>query len=211
MPAWDRAWRALCRWMAHDDATLAAGPGTDRAGSDYWRGILEILWAGARRWYRLCARRREWMQEAQRTRERVVHEAIRNKRRAKRRALSLLLNLLNPEQRREFQAYGHFHVMGGASGDCYRIRVDSVANIDVLRHDGTVKHRLCAHPTGDIPVYDVMAGQLLYLQDSSTEKRFLAQANSHPALPEAQVRRAQMWIAAGGAGRCAAIEPPTRS
>jgi hypothetical protein len=210
MPAWNRAWQALCRRLTLDDAS-AAGPETDRVGSAYWRDALQMLRAGSRRWRRFCTRGREWMREAQRTREQVVQEAIRNKRRAKRKALSLLLNLLNPEQRQEFQAYGHFHVMGGASGDRYRIRVDSVANIDVLRHDGTVKHHLCAHPTGGIPVYDVMAGQLLYLQDPSTEKSFLAQANSHPTLPEDQVRRAPTWTTAGGAGRCAAIEPPSRS
>jgi hypothetical protein len=197
MPAWSRVWNAFCRRVAGDDATVAAGPGTDRVGSVCWRGALYILRAGGRHWRRLCAPGREWIREVQRERERA-QEAIQNKDHAKRRALSLLLSLLNPEQRQEFQTYGHFHVIGGTSGNRYRIRVDLIANIDVLRHDGTVKHRLCAHPTGDIPMFDVMAGQLLYLQDPITETRFLAQANCHPARLEDQVRRAPTWMSSGG-------------
>lgn len=199
MPAWSRVWNALCRRLAGNDATAAADPGTDRGGSIYSRGILQVLRAGGRRWRRFCAPGREWIRELQRERERA-QEAMQNKHRAKRRALSLLLTLLNPEQRKEFQAYGHFHVTGGASGARYRIRVDPIANIDVLRNDGTVKHRLCAHPTGDIPMFDVMAGQLLHLQDPGTETRFLAQANSHPARPEDQLRRNSTWVTSGGGG-----------
>lgn len=103
-------------------------------------------------------------------------------RHAENRALSLLLNLLNEEQSREFHACGYFHVKGGSTGDRYRIRVDSVVNIDVLGDDGAIRYHLCARPAGNIPVYDVMAGQLLYLQDGNAEKRFLAQANRHVTL-----------------------------
>lgn len=101
---------------------------------------------------------------------------------ADQRALSLLLTLLNEEQRGEFQASGHFHVTGGSSGVRYRIRRDSVVNIDVLGEDGIVRFRLCARPTGNIPMYDVMAGQLLYLQDSNAEARFLEQAHRHTTI-----------------------------
>jgi hypothetical protein len=108
-------------------------------------------------------------------------EAMRKDRRAERRALVLLTRLLNPEQRQEFRNSRHFHVVGGSSGDRYRIRVGKIANIDALRNDGTVKYCLCFHPTGGVPVYDVMAAQLLYLQDPVTEQRLLRQANIYPA------------------------------
>lgn len=112
-------------------------------------------------------------------------EAMRKKtRRAERRALLLLMRLLKPEQRQEFRVSGHFHVTGGSSGDRYRIRVGMIANIDVLRDDGMVNHRLCVHPIGGVPVYDVMAAQMLHLQDPSTEERFLRQANICPARQE---------------------------
>ncbi len=182
MPGWDRAWQALCRYIAHDDATDAADPGIARGGggSASWRLDLQLLHAARRQWRRFRARCWKWMWEAQRKRD-LAQQAIRNKRRATHKAHALLLSLLDSEQRQEFEVHGHFHVTGGISGDRYRIRTGSVANIDVLQNDGTVKHCLCAYPTGDIPVYDVMAGQLLYLQDPHAEKRFLAQAISQPS------------------------------
>jgi hypothetical protein len=110
--------------------------------------------------------------------------AIVKDRRAERRALVLLMRQLNLEQRQEFRKWRYFHVTGGSSGDRYRIRVGKIANIDALRDDGTVKHCLCVTLTGGVPVYDVMAAQLLYLQDAATERRLLREANIHPARPE---------------------------
>jgi hypothetical protein len=175
VPDWNRAWQALYRSIAHRDGADVAGPGTDRDGDASLHPALQVLHAARRRWCWIRVRYREWVWDAQRKRE-MAQQAIRNKRRATDKAYSLLLNLLNSEQRQEFEALGHFHVTGGASGDRYRIRIGSVANIDVLQNDGMVKHCLCAYPTGDIPVYDVMAGQMLYLQDPLAEKRFLVQA-----------------------------------
>jgi hypothetical protein len=118
---------------------------------------------------------------ARRARIRLGQEAI-QKGRAEHKSLSLLLTLLNQEQRHEFRANGYFHVTGGSSGDTYRIRVDSAVNIDVLGANGTVRYHLCARPIGNIPMYDVMAGQLLFLQDRGAETRFLEQANRHVTL-----------------------------
>lgn len=126
----------------------------------------------------LFARCWRWMRAVQYAREQRGREAM-QRARAEQRARSLLLSLLNEQQRGEFEAGGCFHVTGGSSGDRYRIRADSAVNIDVFGADGAVRFHLCARPAGDIPMYDVMAGQLLYLQDSSTEARFLKQANRH--------------------------------
>jgi hypothetical protein len=142
----------------------------------------------------LCERVREQVLETQRNTELVRQEAMRKDRRAKRRALVLMMRVLSPEQRKEFREFGYFHVTGGRSGDRYRIREDRIANIDVLRGDGRVRHRLCVHPTGGVPVYDVMAAQLLHLQDPATEQRFLRQANVHPSLVEDRVFSRSGWF-----------------
>lgn len=130
---------------------------------------------------RLCKQCLAWLHAALLAPEDLEHDAT-PRGRAQQRALSLLLNLLNDEQRDEFQTKGFFHATGGSSGDRYRIRVDSAVNIDVLGRDGTVRHHLCARPIGNIPMYDVMAAQLLYLQDRESEPLFLDHANRHATL-----------------------------
>ena len=129
----------------------------------------------------LCARLWRWVRAVQDAREQRGRAAM-QRARADQRARALLLTLLNEEQRGEFEARGYFHVSGGGSGDRYRIRADSAVNVDVFGADGLVRFHLCARPTGDIPMCDVMASQLLYLQDRSTEARFLEQANRHVTL-----------------------------
>ena len=133
---------------------------------------------------------RDWVLEPRSARNRAGQEAI-LRGRVTQRSLTLLLGLLDEEQRREFQVYGYFHVTGASSGDTYRIRRDTAVNIDVLGPSGTVRYHLCAHPMGDIPMYDVMAGQLLYLQDADGETRFLDQAIRHVTLSFAAMGRWQ--------------------
>jgi hypothetical protein len=129
----------------------------------------------------LFKRVRGWLHAALLAKERWDRQA-KLRARAEQRARSLLLNLLNDEQRYEFEAHGFFYVTGGGSRDRYRIRLDSAVNVDLLGEDGKVRYHLCARPTGDIPMYDVMAGQLLFLQDRTTETHFLAQAKKHVTL-----------------------------
>lgn len=136
---------------------------------------------GFRRFFRLCDSIKQHLLHAQRKNAQAWQDALQKERRAKRRSLCLLLKLLNGEQRREFRQSRHFHVIGGGTGVRYRIRVDPFSNIDVLYPNGTVKHQLCVHPTGDVPIYDKLAAQLLYLQDPSTERRLLRKANILPA------------------------------
>lgn len=138
-----------------------------------------MLRTRAARW--LSARWLRWVEAVQGSREQRESDGIRQ-RHVDQRALSLLLTLLTEEQRAEFKAVGHFHVTGGGTGTRYRIRRDSAVNIDVLGEDGNVRFRLCARPAGNIPMYDVIAGQLLYLQDRSTEAHFLNHANRHMAI-----------------------------
>lgn len=184
MPNLNRAWHLVSRFIARTTAPPDVAHPDGGTPQRARRGRL----------YRFCEQVREWMQEAERDSDRVRQEAMRNERRAKRRALILLLKLLNPEQRQEFWKYRYFHVVGGSSGERYRIRADMIANIDVLQPDGTVKHRLCVRPAGEIPVYDVMAAQMLHLQDAQTELRFLRQGNILSALPENHVSLRTTWI-----------------
>lgn len=102
-------------------------------------------------------------------------------RRANRRALALLLKQMSPEQRQTFRMLGYFFVTGAHSGDRYCIRADMNANIDVLEHGTETHYRLCVLPMGGVPIYDVMAAQLLYLQDPYAEKLLLREAKLYPA------------------------------
>ena len=138
---------------------------------------------------------REQVLDARRHNEELMRDERRNVRRAQRRSLSLLMRLQSPAQREEFRTTRQFHVIGGKTGTRYRIRAATLVNIDVLDNDGAVMHRLCAHPTGDVPLYDVLAAQMLHLQDASTELRFLQQAYVHSALPDSRVRSGNLWTA----------------
>jgi hypothetical protein len=183
MFALSRAWQAFGRRFANTHTGLATGRSH---AARHPRAALRALGAGVRRLYRYCRQfTQQWenvwnVNELTRTEAELVRKAGR---RRKRRALVLLLRQLNHEQRQEFRVYGHFHVTGGNSGNRYRIRMDTTANIDVLDEDGKPKYRLCAGPV-DVPVYGMMAGQLLYLQDPASEQRFLQRANIHPAYPD---------------------------
>lgn len=126
--------------------------------------------------------------QEQLTRERNATYA-KHARRANRKALVLLLMVLNPEQREEFRKDGRFHVIGGSTGTRYRIRKGRVGNIDVF-NGKRVAYRLCAHPTDGVPDYDVMASQALYLQDPNSEREFVSKANRHEVIRAPEVMEA---------------------
>ncbi|WP_019140183.1 hypothetical protein [Noviherbaspirillum massiliense] len=195
MPALNGAWRAICRFLAGGRAPASSDSDTGGNATPGRNGAGAGTPAGSSRLHRLYELAREQMLEAQRNNRLTMYEEMRTNRQARRRALGLLVRLMSQEQREEFRRSGQFHVIGGSSGTHYRIRVAMFANIDVLHPDGRVKHRLCAHPAGDVPVYDVMAAQMLHLQDPTTEHRFLQQANIHPALSEDRVRSRSLWTA----------------
>jgi hypothetical protein len=110
--------------------------------------------------------------------ERVRHEEAHGT--AKREALAVLLRLLSREQRRTLRQQHCFYVRGGCSGSLYRIRNAENANIDLLGARGVVQYRLCILPEGDIPLYSIMATQLLHLQDPGAEHEFLREADVYP-------------------------------
>jgi len=190
------AWRAVRRFIVGSPAPPPAAQ--QEAGEpkvvNWCNGGLRAMRSASRRLHDCYAQIKEQVEETQRNRELVWQDLMRKDRRANRRALILLMKLLSPEQRQEFRRFGYFHVMGGGSRDRYRIRADMVANIDVLRDDGAVKYRLCVLPTGGVPLYDVMAAQMLHLQDAATEQVLLQQANVYPPQRKVEISRS-VWIA----------------
>jgi hypothetical protein len=158
-----RAWSAILRSLS---------PSRDPAG-----GVRTIARTAARRWRRICAPFRAYFQDNSRNNALIREEAMRKERRAHRRSLILLVRLLSPEQHQEFRNTQQFHVTGGSTGCRYRIRTGRTANVDVLRDDGRLRYRLCVLPVGGVPVYDVMAAQMLHLQDPHSEEALLMTAN----------------------------------
>lgn len=195
MPSLSEAWNNLCRFVSRARASAGFGRADGSDGTRWRDNDQPAGIGGAGRLHGFYEQVREQVLESQRGNELLRQEEIKRARRAKRRSLTLLMKLLAPEQRQEFRKFGHFHVIGGSSGNRYRVRPATFANIDVVCGSGTVMYRLCAHPAGDVPVYDVMAAQMLHLQDPATERRFLQQANVHPALSEGYVRSSSPWLA----------------
>jgi hypothetical protein len=97
---------------------------------------------------------------------------------AQERAKSLLKSVLAKEQLERFERDECIPV-DTAKGNRYLIKKGRSANINVLDVDGKCTHRLCAHPVSDVPDYDTMLAQLLYLR--SDEEAFLKMANRHAA------------------------------
>lgn len=120
--------------------------------------------------------------------ERAQREAVERAQRADderkaalKRSLELLVAHLRPEQRETLQKHKWFVVEGGKSKTQYRIRDKGSpsANVDVLNKQGNVTHRLCAHGSWELPLYDHLLMQKILLQYD--EQRFLAIANRHAA------------------------------
>ncbi len=114
----------------------------------------------------------------------VLREAARKKaaENARQRAEGLLLSCLTPEQLATYKEHKWFVVEGGKSKTKYRVRRSDhmVANIDVLKDDGKVSHRLCCHlAIGTVPTGDQLLAQKLTLEGD--EDHFLKTANRHRA------------------------------
>ena len=91
-------------------------------------------------------------------------------------AMALLERALTREQRSDLFARGYFFVEGKRF--TYRIRVGRSANVDALDSSGSVIRRLCAHPLGRLPVYDVLLAQKLWIE--TDEDMFLKKAAPCP-------------------------------
>ncbi|WP_207717401.1 hypothetical protein [Caenimonas soli] len=95
---------------------------------------------------------------------------------AQAKARVLLERALTPQQRRDLLAKRCFYVKGKRFN--YRIREGHSGNVDALDSSGRVISRLCAHPLGRVPVYDMMLAQKLWIETDET--MFLENAAPYP-------------------------------
>ena len=93
------------------------------------------------------------------------------------RAWGLLQSVLNEDQKRTFERAEYIPVIG-QSGKRYHIKKGNSVNVLEMSDDGVdIVRKLCAAPQGQLPVYDTMAAQVIFLQ--SAEADFLRIANVH--------------------------------
>jgi len=82
------------------------------------------------------------------------------------RGLRLLRAWLSPSQFEQFDAKGHFDVIGSATGRKYRIRYGTSMNVYELDDAGRPKMGWCFLPEGRLVPGDVMLAQKIALETS---------------------------------------------
>jgi hypothetical protein len=92
------------------------------------------------------------------------------------RGLRLLRTWLSPPQLEQFNAKGHFDVIGCATGRRYRIHYGTSMNVHQLDEAGRPRIGWCFVPQGCLVAGDVMLAQKLALETS--EMRALSVANN---------------------------------
>lgn len=85
------------------------------------------------------------------------------------RGWALLRENLDPDQRAEFEAYRHFHCVGGTTGIIYRICEGTQQNVITCDNNGRANNGLCFLPEGDLVVGDVMLSQKIALELNEKE------------------------------------------
>jgi hypothetical protein len=93
------------------------------------------------------------------------------------RGLRLLRTWLSPSQFEQFDAKGHFDVIGSATGRKYRIKYGTSMNVYELDDIGRIKMGWCFVPQGCLVAGDVMLAQKIALETfesraMSVAKRF---------------------------------------
>jgi predicted metal-binding protein len=83
---------------------------------------------------------------------------------AHRRSTQLLKQNLSPTQLDQYERLSHFEVIGGCSGNRYRIRHGNVMNVELLNKKGKRIGLLCFMPEGRLPVGDIMLAQKMALE-----------------------------------------------
>jgi hypothetical protein len=81
------------------------------------------------------------------------------------RSLQLLHRWLSPAQRTQYAQRGYFEVVGGETGNRYRIYTGAATNICEIGENGRPKVGLCFLPRGNLPIGDVMLAQKIALEN----------------------------------------------
>jgi hypothetical protein len=83
---------------------------------------------------------------------------------AHRRSIQLLKQNLSLTQLEQYERLSHFEVIGGCSGNRYRIRHGYQMNVERLDKNGRRACLLCFMPQGQLPAGDVMLAQKIGLE-----------------------------------------------
>ena len=92
----------------------------------------------------------------------------------------LLSRNLSPVQREQYETRGYFDVVGGDSGNRYRIWHGYSMNVEQLDKFGRWECHLCFTPAAGLPVGDVMLAQKLALELFETEAIRVARRSLAP-------------------------------
>ncbi|MCP3465677.1 hypothetical protein NLN62_36300 [Bradyrhizobium sp. CCGUVB23] len=90
------------------------------------------------------------------------------------RSLRMLREWLSQAQREQFASKGYFDVVGGNTGNQYRIYTGTSVNVCEIDKTGRLREGLCFVPVGDLPIGDVMLAQKIALETCEDEVRALA-------------------------------------
>jgi hypothetical protein len=93
---------------------------------------------------------------------------------AEERGIQLLKRNLSPTQLRQYERSSYFDVVGGTTGQRYRIRHGRLRNVDLVDEDGRPKRTLCFMPEGHLAIGDVMLAQKLALELFESETLLVA-------------------------------------
>jgi hypothetical protein len=85
------------------------------------------------------------------------------------RSLQLLHRWLSPAQRTQYAQRGYFEVVGGETGNRYRIYTGAATNICEIGENGRPKVGLCFLPRGNLPIGDVMLAQKIALENYESD------------------------------------------
>jgi hypothetical protein len=80
------------------------------------------------------------------------------------RSLRLLKENLTPNQLEHFLKEGFFHVIGGTTGNRYRVAYGITMNVSQLDAEGCAIRHFCFYPIGTMAEGDVMLAQKLALE-----------------------------------------------
>jgi len=119
------------------------------------------------------------------------HHRFEERAEAEARGLKLLKEWLSPEQLAQFESHGDFEVIGGATGQRYRIRRDPIFNVDLLDAGGLVVRRYCFLPEGGLVLGDQMLAQKVALE--THEQVALMVANRQEVSTDVEPGRV-IWI-----------------
>lgn len=97
-------------------------------------------------------------------------------RRGKRRAMCMLLGMLNDVQRRSLRESACIDLRGAASGTMYRLGAGGQAEIEQLGKDGRVQYRLHIAAACMLPLHAALLVHVLHLQDPESEHAYLSGA-----------------------------------